>query len=339
VLFRSGVLDAGDNPISRLTVASMADLGYAVNLAATDPYNLPGGGSSDGDGPGTGGDAPLPFTHRIELAPGEIVNNVDFGHTELGSIVIPPQILGLTPRPSELLQSDTVNIDLTFNTTIFSVDATDLELSGSAGTGATVQTPVDLGNNTWRFTVTGLTSGTLDLSLAPDANDIEDGIGTDLDHVAWSYKVELEGPSVMAITVNEGQAHRSMLTRLDYQFDDDVSASLDGTNLTLVNLTTDTTIASSNMVFNYDPATNTATWTFPGLSGGSLPDGNYKATLTGVVDGDGNLLDGDGDGTPGGAHEFLTFRLFGDGDGDRIVDNLDLFKFRTTYPLDRKSVV
>ena len=30
-------------PLSRLTIASLADLGYTVNLNAADPYTFPGG--------------------------------------------------------------------------------------------------------------------------------------------------------------------------------------------------------------------------------------------------------------------------------------------------------
>ncbi len=37
----TGFLNAGVNPISRLTVGSLQDLGYQVNLAAADPYTLP----------------------------------------------------------------------------------------------------------------------------------------------------------------------------------------------------------------------------------------------------------------------------------------------------------
>ncbi len=37
----TGFLNGGSNPISRLTIASLADLGYAVNLGAADPYTLP----------------------------------------------------------------------------------------------------------------------------------------------------------------------------------------------------------------------------------------------------------------------------------------------------------
>jgi hypothetical protein len=37
----SGYIAAADNPLSRLTVASLRDLGYAVNLDAAEPYALP----------------------------------------------------------------------------------------------------------------------------------------------------------------------------------------------------------------------------------------------------------------------------------------------------------
>jgi hypothetical protein len=43
----SGYLDLGKkNPLSLITVASLADLGYSVNIAAADPYTKPAGGST-----------------------------------------------------------------------------------------------------------------------------------------------------------------------------------------------------------------------------------------------------------------------------------------------------
>lgn len=36
----TGFVDAGVNPLSQVTVASMGDLGYSVNLADADPYTL-----------------------------------------------------------------------------------------------------------------------------------------------------------------------------------------------------------------------------------------------------------------------------------------------------------
>jgi hypothetical protein len=37
----SGIISASGNPMSRVTVASLADLGYAVDLDAAEPYSLP----------------------------------------------------------------------------------------------------------------------------------------------------------------------------------------------------------------------------------------------------------------------------------------------------------
>ncbi|WP_119316682.1 leishmanolysin-related zinc metalloendopeptidase [Calidithermus terrae] len=38
----TGYLDSGANPLSRVTIGSLQDLGYTVNYAAADPYALPG---------------------------------------------------------------------------------------------------------------------------------------------------------------------------------------------------------------------------------------------------------------------------------------------------------
>ena len=37
----TGFINAGANPISRVTIGSMQDLGYVVNMAAAEPYALP----------------------------------------------------------------------------------------------------------------------------------------------------------------------------------------------------------------------------------------------------------------------------------------------------------
>src|SRR5262249_31094748 len=54
----TGYLNNGTNPLSRVTVASLADLGYQVNMNAADAYTPPGraliAGSGSGSGSGTG---------------------------------------------------------------------------------------------------------------------------------------------------------------------------------------------------------------------------------------------------------------------------------------------
>jgi len=37
----TGLLDVGPNPISRVTIGALEDLGYSVDYAAADAYRLP----------------------------------------------------------------------------------------------------------------------------------------------------------------------------------------------------------------------------------------------------------------------------------------------------------
>ena len=68
--------------------------------------------------------------------------------------------------------------------------------------------------------------------------------------------------------------------RIEFTFDQDVSASLTASGLVLKNLTTGATIPTNQIVRSWNAATKTATFTFPSLpNGGSLPDGSYRATL------------------------------------------------------------
>src|SRR5439155_19086394 len=82
------------------------------------------------------------------------------------------------------------------------------------------------------------------------------------------------------------------------------------------------------------------------LNGGapSLADGRYHLTIAdGAVSGPGGALDGDNNGTAGGAYntvddtspagagQIKLFRLFGDGTGDGFVDALDIGVLRGTF--------
>jgi hypothetical protein len=140
-------------------------------------------------------------------------------------------------------------------------------------------------------------------------------------------------PVVTADIVAGGAAQRSMVMDLTCEFSEDISASLGVGDLVLENLNTGEPIDPADIAVTYDSDTDAATWTFPGLAGGALPDGNYTATLpaAGITDAAGNLLDGNNDGTGGDDHILEFLRYFGDGDGDRDVDALDLFKFRLTF--------
>jgi hypothetical protein len=75
------------------------------------------------------------------------------------------------------------------------------------------------------------------------------------------------------------------------------------------------------------------TFTGPGVVAGSLANGNYTLTVHAgkVRDRLGQELDGDADGHNGGDRVDAFFRLFGDTDGDRDRDLIDLCRFLSTF--------
>ncbi|HWP40121.1 MAG TPA: Ig-like domain-containing protein, partial [Tepidisphaeraceae bacterium] len=101
---------------------------------------------------------------------------------------------------------------------------------------------------------------------------------------------------------------------LQYNFSETVGSYIGASNLSLLNQTTSTNITSS-------PGTSMPSaqisYTFPGLLGGILPDGNYRATLQGFGDVAGNMMSPTPD-----VHSF--FVLGADANRDRAVNQADL---------------
>ncbi len=131
-------------------------------------------------------------------------------------------------------------------------------------------------------------------------------------------KLEPGAPlEVAGHAVCDGDAQRTIVRSVALSFSDDVSASLDAADLVLVNTSTGQTVNPVYMAIFWEPATNTATWLFPGL-GGSLTDGLYTATLpAGSVQSAASLLSED--------YVFTLHRLAGDADGDGTVTTADYF--------------
>jgi hypothetical protein len=129
-----------------------------------------------------------------------------------------------------------------------------------------------------------------------------------------------------------GAAQRSKVTSITVQFSEDILASLSAGDLVIRNLSTSSLLDTSAIQLSYGQD-HTVTVTFPSLTGGSLPDGNYTLTIqaTGVRDATGNALDANGDGTAGDDLKLDFFRYYGDVDGDRDVDFLDLYFLNQTY--------
>ncbi|MHB1034493.1 MAG: lamin tail domain-containing protein [Pirellulales bacterium] len=143
--------------------------------------------------------------------------------------------------------------------------------------------------------------------------------------------IAMTGPGVQVLgnQINGVAAQRSKIATLSIQFDKNVAASLDNTDLTLYN---DTTKAAVPILITptFDALTGTATWN---LSDVPLADGYYTATLSGwgVTDSTGKRLDGDGNGVGGDNYTVSFFRLLGDTDGSASVDIFDVANVQTSY--------
>jgi hypothetical protein len=81
---------------------------------------------------------------------------------------------------------------------------------------------------------------------------------------------------------------------MSYQFSEDVGPALFSTGFRMKNLNTGGGVNFDNIEYNFDTSTNTASYAFPGLPGGVLPDAAYLATLSEATDQAGNVMTGAG---------------------------------------------
>lgn len=152
--------------------------------------------------------------------------------------------------------------------------------------------------------------------------------------------VELQdlGPLPTAtLQVNNGAVQRSMVTSFLVTFSTPVSFP-DGLSAAFTLERTGPTGPTGVIALAFATAGNSVTITFsdpvfaPASGGKSLIDGNYKLTLNatkienvaGAFDGNGDLMGGDN-------KEFVAFRLFGDGNGDRTVSSDDFALLRGVF--------
>jgi hypothetical protein len=131
-------------------------------------------------------------------------------------------------------------------------------------------------------------------------------------------------PTVTSIVVNDGSAQRSRVTTLRVNFSEVVSFV--GAPTAAFTLTGPSGAITFTAVLDGSGLFATITPT-SGVTSGSLNDGNY--TLTVVA---GQIQDGGGATLQAAAGNTLNFhRLFGDANGDRVVNGADFFLFRTAF--------
>jgi hypothetical protein len=117
---------------------------------------------------------------------------------------------------------------------------------------------------------------------------------------------------------------------VDVQFSENIGL-INTASIELTNLTTGQVISQTAALVSFDAGTNIAHFTFPGLSGAALPDGNYRGR---VIAGRSNDLVGNG--TAADA-SFDFFVLSGDANHDRKVDVVDLGILASNWQLTGRT--
>jgi hypothetical protein len=131
-------------------------------------------------------------------------------------------------------------------------------------------------------------------------------------------------PSVTAMSFNYN-VPAGQKPSLTFRFSEDVSRQLSVAYLDLKNVNTNEAIPPQNLLLSsYDPATNTATFTFPGYQDGVLPDGSYATRIrTSLTDAFGNTMAVD--------QTLNFFSKAGDANHDGKVDVADLGILATNW--------
>jgi hypothetical protein len=123
-------------------------------------------------------------------------------------------------------------------------------------------------------------------------------------------------PQVLNVSINGQNSQRSQLRSIAFTFQENTTLTFAPDALQLVNTTTGATVSIAGAIFSYDPSTKTGS---VDLSQVTLPDGNYNAVLqaAAVTDASGLPLGHD--------YQFSFYVLKGDTNGDRVVNDLDLY--------------
>jgi len=153
-----------------------------------------------------------------------------------------------------------------------------------------------------------------------------------LDNLTFQSKTQI-APIVESVVVNDGSAQRSMVSEITVNFSEEV-VGVDASSFILMNTTTNTQVIPTVTTQLLDGKTvATLTFSGEGIVGGSLADGDYSLTTlsSSVADAAGNGLDGDGDGAGGDNAVDTFFRFYGDANGDRTVNVIDLLQFRSAF--------
>jgi uncharacterized repeat protein (TIGR03803 family) len=135
-----------------------------------------------------------------------------------------------------------------------------------------------------------------------------------------------EAPVISSFAVNSGAAQRSMVTQATVVFNQPVNLATGA--ISLVERATGG--GTPTPITFVQSTTDNTTWnlTFPGYTGGSLPDGIFDLTVTAA---DVSSVSSPTLAMTGGDQTSTFDRLFGDIDGNGVVNNADYFQFKKAF--------
>jgi Arylsulfotransferase (ASST) len=178
------------------------------------------------------------------------------------------------------------------------------------------------------------------VEVSPDGTKVYDLMANTPEYRTFRVRTLYEGVddalaggprNVESVVLNDGAAQRSMVNSLTITFSG--AAVLDAGAIELRRQ--DGSLVDAQVSISLVSGKTVAVLTFagPDIIGGSLADGSYTLTVRAdrVHDRWGRELDGDGNGSAGGDRVDGFFRLFGDSDGDRDLDQSDRDLFRSAF--------
>jgi uncharacterized repeat protein (TIGR01451 family) len=205
----------------------------------------------------------------------------------------------------------------------------------AANTSATFTLVVQVNSNAAPGTVISNTASVGPLTGDPNPNN---------NSVAFTVSVTAPA-TVLAVQVNDGTAQRSMVMSTSVFFSTIVGLPADpGAAFRLTRVSDGAAVsftATAGLFFGVT-AVKLSNFTGPATQNGSLADGRYTLTvLASQVTAYGTTLDGNGDGTAGdnyvspaetyGGNGPHLYRLFGDVNGDGVVDATDVGMLKSTF--------
>jgi uncharacterized repeat protein (TIGR03803 family) len=323
----------GDDPVGGVILIGNTLYGTTASGGAYNDgtvFSLPiSGGAPDILVSFNGADGGNPTGTLIADASGNLYGTTAGGGANGAGEVFTIQLAG--GAPTILTSFDSTNGAapesglLLIGTTLYGTTA----LGGASGDGVVFSLPTSGGTPTILATFNGANGADPQGALVADSSGNLfgttsaggiDGLGTVFELPSGT------APVISSFAVNGGAAQRSIVTQATVTFNQPVNLAAGAISL----MQRATGGGSPTPITFVQSTTDNTTWilNFPGYTGASLPDGIFDLTITAA---DVTSVSSPTLAMSGGNQTFTFDRLFGDIDGNGVVNNADYFQFKKAF--------